>query len=49
MLREQNKIEIVKFSLSTFACMCITLERLYDVKSTLCQTIVSTMWNGRDE
>lgn len=43
--REHSKLELKNPSSTRFAYMWILLERLYNVKSTLRQTVVSTMWD----
>lgn len=49
MFPEHSKKEIIRPAGTRFASMWILLERLYDVKSSLRQTVVSTMWNEWDE
>ena len=49
MFREHSKLELKKPSSTRFAYVWLLLERLYDVKSALRQTVVSTMWNEWDE
>ena len=49
MFREHSKLELKKPSSTRFAYMWLLLERLYDVKSALRQTVVSTMWNKWEE
>ena len=49
MFREHSKLELKKPSSTRFAYIWILLERLYDVRSSLRQTVVSTMWNVWDE
>ena len=49
MYRSHSKLELKKPSSTRFAYIWLLLERLYDVKSALRQTVVSTMWNEWDE
>ena len=47
--RAHSHLEMKKPSSTRFAYMWILLERLYEVKSALRQTVVSTLWNEWDD
>ena len=49
MFREHSKLELRKPSSTRFAYLWLLLERLYDVKLALRQTVVSTMWTEWEE
>ena len=49
MFREHSSKELKKPSSTRFAYIWLLLERLYDVRTPLRQTVVSTMWNEWDE
>lgn len=49
MFREHSKLELKKPSSTRFAYLWLLMERLYDVKMALRQTMVSTMWNEWEE
>ena len=49
MFREHSKLELKKPSSTRFAYMWLVLERLYEVKSALRQTVVSSLWNDWEE
>ena len=49
MYREHSSLELKKPASTRFAYTWLLLERLYDVKSALRQTVVSTSWNEWDE
>ncbi len=49
MFREYSPKELKKPAATRFAYTWLLLERLYDVRSPLRQTVVSTMWNEWDE
>ena len=49
MFREHSSLELKKPSSTRFAYMWILLERLYEVRSALRQTVVSTLWNEWDD
>ena len=45
MFREHSSLELKKPSSTRFAYMWLLLERLYEVKTPLRQTVVSILWN----
>ena len=47
--REHSHLELKRPSSTRFAFMWILLERLYDVRTALRQTVVSTLWNEWDD
>ena len=47
--REHSYLELKRPSSTLFAFMWILLERLYDVRTALRQTVVSTLWNEWDD
>ena len=49
MFSEHSTLELKKPASTRFAVMWLLLERLYDVKSAIRQTVVSTMWNEWDD
>ena len=49
MFRAHSSLELKKPSSTRFAYMWLLLERLYDVRSSLRQTVVSTLWNEWDD
>ena len=47
--REHSSLELKKPSSTRFAYMWILMERVYEVRSALRQTVVSTLWNEWDD